>query len=256
MGDVPMVQVHRMFFHYSEYPLSLRALYTCTLIVLGLGYVFAMLHVFNSHAARDGKPGISVEDLIIAYSGSKENSRLEAALNGPMRRMMPTHERNIIASWVRRGAELEEYRSTVEPLIRGNCMDCHDGKDPHIPEMDAYEKVKELAKVDTGADIFTLIRVSHIHLFGITFIFFLMGYMYSHSFVRPVWFKVTVIVVPFAAVILDIGSWYLTKLFAPFAWVVLIGGGLMGVSFAFMWITCIYQMWFFTPPEEFEHIVE
>jgi len=28
---------------------------------------------------------------------------------------------------------------------------------------------------DTGTDIFTLVRVSHIHLFGLTFIFYLVG---------------------------------------------------------------------------------
>ncbi|MFT5141222.1 MAG: hypothetical protein ACI9CB_002894, partial [Rhodothermales bacterium] len=39
-----------------------------------------------------------------------------------------------------------------------------------------------------------------------------------------------------------------TKLYAPFAWVVLISGGLMGLSFATMWIVSMYQMWFYKPP--------
>jgi hypothetical protein len=47
----------------------------------------------------------------------------------------------------------------------------------------------------------------------------------------------------------DVSSWYFTKLYSGFAWVVLIAGGLMGLSFAIMWITSMYQMWFYTPPE-------
>jgi hypothetical protein len=101
---------------------------------------------------------------------------------------------------------------------------------------------------DTGADVFTLVRVSHIHLFGLTFIFFIMGLMYSHAYVRPVWFKCTIVALPFVAVILDISSWYLTKLYHPFAWVVMLAGGLMGISFAFMWVTTMYQLWFSAPP--------
>jgi hypothetical protein len=72
--------------------------------------------------------------------------------------------------------------------------------------------------------------------------------MYSHAYVRPVWFKCTVVAVPFAAVIVDISSWYLTKLYHPFAWLVLLSGGLMGVCFAFMWLTTMYQLWFSPAP--------
>jgi hypothetical protein len=54
---------------------------------------------------------------------------------------------------------------------------------------------------------------------------------------------------PFLCIAADVSSWYFTKLYSPFAWIVLIAGGLMGLSFAIMWITSMYQMWFYTPPE-------
>ncbi len=37
------------FFHFSALPLSTRMVYTMTLLVLGTGYLFAMLQVFYSH---------------------------------------------------------------------------------------------------------------------------------------------------------------------------------------------------------------
>jgi hypothetical protein len=40
-----------------------------------------------------------------------------------------------------------------------------------------------------------------------------------------------------------VSSWYFTKLYNPFAWVVMIAGGVIGLSFAFMWFVSMYQMW-------------
>ena len=101
---------------------------------------------------------------------------------------------------------------------------------------------------DTGTPIVTLVRVSHIHLFGLTFIFFIMGLMFSHAYVRPIWFKCTAIALPYAAIVSDVSSWYFTKLYHPFALVVLGGGALMGLCFAFMWVVTMYQLWFSKPP--------
>ena len=239
-----MPQVHRMFFHYSEFPLTMRTLFTGTLLVLGLAYLFAMVHLYNSHSGRDGSPGMSVDDIAIAYSGSDDATKLEAALLGPMSGMLPTDERGDIVGWVRRGLDEKEYDNRIKPIFDKRCLSCHDGSNPHIPNVDGYEEVAKLAEVDTGMDVFTLIRVSHIHLFGITFIFFIMGLIFSHAFVRPVWFKSLVVALPFLAIIIDVLSWYVTKVFPPFAYAVILGGGLMGLSFAFQWVVSMYQIWF------------
>jgi hypothetical protein len=90
--------------------------------------------------------------------------------------------------------------------------------------------------------------VSHIHLFGLTFVFFIVGSIFSHAYVRPVWLKCAVMILPFCALAMDVSSWYFTKLFQPFAFVVMAGGGLMGASFAFMWVVSMYQMWFSRTP--------
>jgi hypothetical protein len=66
--------------------------------------------------------------------------------------------------------------------------------------------------------------------------------------VRPVWFKCTIVALPFVSLLLDISSWYFTKLYHPFAWVVIFAGGVMSLSFAFMWVTTMYQLWFSSTP--------
>src|ERR1700692_1599820 len=244
--------LHRLYYHYSELPYSVRVLYTATLLVLGLAYLFGLIYVFHTYAGRGtgNKMMLSYEDLVVAYSGSGHGSRLESALQGPMSNMLPSEDGKAIIAWVKEGADRPTYDTAIKPILDKRCMGCHDGSNPHLPNLSSYDNLKKVTEQDTGADVFTLVRVSHIHLFGLTFIFFIMGMMYSHAYVRAVWFKCTVVARPFAAVILDISSWDLTKLYHPFAWLVMLAGGLMGICFAFMWVVTMYQLWFSpTPPQ-------
>lgn len=243
-----MPQVHRMFFHYSELPLSMRTLYTMTLLVMGIGYLFAMIQIYEVDAGRDGNPGLTADDIAIAYGGSKTASELEAALSGPMSGILSADDLATITRWVHGGADKAEYESQVSSIIAARCVACHDGSNPHIPNLSSYDDVVKTAQIDTGMSIATLVRVSHIHMFGVTFIFFIMGLIFSHAYVRPVWFKAAVIALPFLAIIIDTGSWYLTKFNPAFAWTVIGGGALMGLSFATQWIVSMYQIWFYRYP--------
>jgi hypothetical protein len=242
--------LHRLYRHYSEMPYSLRTMYTAALLVLGLGYLFALIYVFTTYAGRaGGNPMIlSYQDLVVAYAGSGQRSRLETALRGPMSSMLPHDEINNIVLWVQEGADRARYEREIKPVLDKNCMSCHDGSNPHLANLNGYDNVKKVTEMDTGANISTLVRVSHIHLFGLTFIFFIMGTMFHHAYVRPVWFKCAVVAVPFLAIVMDVSSWYFTKLFHPFAWVVMVAGALMAGCFAFMWVVTMYQLWFSRPP--------
>ena len=247
MSDGPQ---HRLYRHYSELPYSQRVLYTMTLLVLGLGYLFALIYLFHTYAGRaGGNPMmLSYKDILTAYTGSGQGSKLESALRGPMSTMLPHEDATRIIAWVHEGVARPRFDAEIKPIIDARCMSCHDGSTPHLPNFSSIDDFKTVTEQATGADVFTLVRVSHIHLFGLTFIFFIMGLMYSHAYVRPVWFKCTVLALPFVAIVLDISSWYMTKLFHPFAFIVMLAGGLMGVCFAFMWVTTMYQLWFTPPP--------
>jgi len=248
MSEQPL---HRLYLHFQELPWSMRTLYTATLLVLATGYLFALLHLYGSHAGRDGQPGLSIKDVVIAYSGSKESTRLESALRGPMASMLPANEASAIFAWLHGGLDKATYQKDISQVIEKRCVACHDGSNPHIPNLISYDDVHQVAEMDEGVDIFTLVRVSHIHLFGLTFIFFITSLIFSHAFVRPVWLKCAIIAFPFLTIVLDIFSWYLTKIFEPFAYLIVISGGLMGFCFAFMWVVSMYQMWLYKPSERF-----
>ena len=95
-------------------------------------------------------------------------------------------------------------------------------------------------------------RVSHIHLFGLTFIFFIVSTIFSHAYMRREWLKIVIVTTPFIAIALDISSWYITKVYEPYAWMLIISGVFMGASFAVQFFVSLYQMWFFTLPDDAE----
>ena len=227
----------------------MRVLFTGTLLAVGMGYMFALIYVYTSDAGKDGKPGLSVDDIIISYSGSSEGTQLEAALQGAMSSMLNESDLSEILDWVGNGATRDVYEARIQSVIRVNCLDCHDGGNPHLSNLDGFDNINSVIVQNTGKPLHTLVRVSHIHLFGVTFIFFIMGFIFSHAYLRPVWFKSLVMFTPFICIAADVTSWYFTKLYSPFAWVVLISGGLMGLSFAIMWMISMYQLWFYTPPK-------
>src|SRR3972149_6992192 len=191
MSEPPL---HRLYHHYSELPISMRIVYTAALCILGLGHLFGMLYLVHVYSGRDGNPmTLSYEDLVIAYSGSGKGSRLESALRGPMSSMLPPDEVTAVIAWVNDGADRATYEKEIKPTLDKRCMSCHDGSNPHLANLSGFDNLKKVTERDTGADIFTPVRVSHIHLFGLTMVFFSLGLIFSHAYVRPVWFKCAVI---------------------------------------------------------------
>jgi hypothetical protein len=242
--------IHRHYLHFQELPLSVRFVYTGALLVLGTGYMFAAIYLFAAHSGRDGNPAsLSVQDVIITYQGSKEGTRLESALLGPMSGMLPAAEIEQIISWIHSGADKGGYDQQIVPIVEKSCLSCHGGSNPHLARLDGYDNFKKVVERDTGTDLFTLVRVSHIHLFGLTFIFFLMGLIFSHAFVRPVWLKCLIVGTPFIGIAVDVSSWYVTKFFSAFAWGVMLSGAIMALCFTIMWCISMYQMWFYKVPE-------
>jgi hypothetical protein len=164
--------------------------------------------------------------------------------------MLPANENLELIAYVRAGASEEGYINKAKAIFDSRCISCHNDRNPHLPTLESYEGVQHVSQQDTGADVFTLVRVSHIHLFGLTFIFFIVGFIFSHSYLRREWLKVVIVAIPFVSIIIDIASWYITKVSEPFAWAVIGSGAAMGTSFGLQFMISFYQMWFYDLPED------
>jgi len=84
--------------------------------------------------------------------------------------MVSSDQRQVIFAWLSEDSPRASYDKDIKPIIDGKCMACHNGSNPHLPDLGDYDKLKKMTAVDTGPTVATLVRVSHIHLFGLTFI--------------------------------------------------------------------------------------
>jgi hypothetical protein len=225
----------------------LRVLFTSFLLMIGIGYLAALTYLslvdVEPHAAKG--QGL-IEGIAEKYHGAP--TRLEVALRGAMADRIGPDEKERIYRWIRNGARADDY-DTVKPVIEAACVKCHNPtsgvKKPNgesLPSFATYDDVLQVVEIDRGPTIAQLAKVSHVHLFGISFLFFVTGYIFSMSETAP-WFRALVIVTPYAAILADIGAWWLTKWEAFFAWIVVIGGALMGLALAVQILVSLWEMW-------------
>lgn len=222
-------------------PVTLKVLFAGYLLVIGIGLCMAGLQIMMTHAMADGKMGLSLDDVVYSYYGNRNGTTLESKLNGSMQDKAPLEVRTDIIKWARNGAPEAEWEPHFKGVFAQHCIHCH-SVIPAIPNFNHYEEVQKVAVIDEGASIQNLTRVSHIHLFGISFIFFFMALIFSLAINIPRWLKEIAIAMPFAFLILDVFSWWLTKWHPGFAWFTIIGGFGYSIASAFMWLTSMYQM--------------
>lgn len=229
----------------AELSLPIKALFTGYLLAIGLGLLMAGVQIMLTHGMADGKFGLSVDDIVYSYHGNHDGenaSKLEAKLNGSMKENAPPEARLAMIKWARAGAPESEWETTIKPLVMENCDACH-ANIPGLSNIADKEVMLKMVAVDHGASIASLTRVSHIHLFGISFIFFFVGWIFTFATGFSTLSKAVLIATPFAFLILDILAWWLTKLEPSFAWVVMIGGFGYSVASTIMVFSSLYQMW-------------
>ncbi|MFZ9611416.1 MAG: hypothetical protein ACO294_12025 [Methylococcales bacterium] len=232
----------------KDHDTPIKVLFTGYLCTVGIGYLFALIQILFTHGMADGKFGLSVDDIVYSYYGNRSGTVLEKQLNGAMKANAPDQERFKIMEWVRDGADAEAYKDDgIEQIIESRCVMCHNKEASGIPSFSNFEGLKPYTTEDTGATFASLTRVSHIHLFGISFIFMFVGLIFSFAETTTTQYKCIAIGMPYGFLIADIMSWWLTKIHPMFAWLVIFAGMGMGISFMFMWVTSILEMWLFKP---------
>jgi len=225
----------------ENFALPVKALFTGYLLVIGLGLLMSGAQIMLTHGMADGKLGLSMDDLVYSYYGNRGGSKLEAKLTGSMKDYAPAEANLEMIKWARAGAPEGEWESKIKPVTEQYCVACHANM-PGLVNVGEKENMLKVAEVDSGATVTTLTRVSHIHLFGIAFIFFFVGLIFSFATGFSPVVKALLIFTPFMFLILDIAAWWLTKYSPGFAWLVMLGG--MGYSLAstIMIFSSLYQM--------------
>ena len=209
---------------------------------MGIGLMIAGAQILLTHGMADGEFGLSVDDVVYSYYGNRENSRLEEKLNGTMKDKASSQERAQLIKWARSGAKESEWVSNVQPIIAKNCAHCHSAI-PGLPDITQLEIAQQVAKTDKGISVHSLTRVSHVHIFGIAFIYLFLGAIFSLSTGIDPKIKAVAIGMPFLFLVIDIASWWLTKFFPSAAYLTIVAGTGYNIASVFMMLTSLYQMW-------------
>ncbi len=221
-----------------------KLLYTSFLLLIGFAYLMALTYLYTGFAGIDGKPGLSVDDIAENYYGNRSGTRLESALRGAMASHIDITQRHHIIEWLKSGASERGYNDKIRPILAERCFGCHSAASGlAIPDFTSYAGIKPVANVDTGVSLHSLMKVSHIHLFGIGLVALGVGLIFRFS-VLPSWFQNTLTVLPFIAIFSDIFAWFFTKWDPHYAYVVVVSGAVLGVSWAAQIGISIYQAWF------------
>ncbi len=228
--------------HLPKLSAAVRSLYTGYLLVIGIGLLMAGVQILLTHGMADGKFGVSLDDIVYSYYGDRSNSKLETKLNGSMRDKAPDNVKRAMIMWAQQGASKAEWDTEIGELFQQNCVRCH-SVIPAIPSFKTYDGTLPSAAVDTGETIGALARVSHIHLFGIAFIFFFVGFIFSRAVGFSPLLQSVLIFTPFAFLLIDVLSWWLTKWYPGFAIFTLIGGLGYALASTIMIVSSLYQMW-------------
>jgi len=212
-------------------------------LTLGIGYLFALTYLYLVDIEPHNAEGHGLlQDVIEKYYGKRGGTRLGAALNGAMGDNITPAEKEKIFLWIKGGAK-EEGFTALASIFQENCALCHSPESGlPIPPLTSFEEVAVLTTMDMGQSVKGLVRVSHVHLFGMSFIFFMTGGIFALSEVDIRW-RSLLIATPFVAIWLDIGSWWFTKLEPIFAYTVIFGGFLMGVSLLLQIVISLAEMW-------------
>jgi hypothetical protein len=235
----------KQYTRFKDISVSERILNTVFLLTIGLAYIMALINLYYTHQGRDGKPGLSMDDIVIMYHGSNNQTRLGAAVSGIMEpNLKYKSDKEVILKWINEGADEKGYQENIAPILNRDCVLCHTpGINPSLPDLTNYAGVSEVAH-SGGASLPALVRVSHIHLFGIAFILFFIGKIFLLCDIN-IYVKRVAVVIPFVAMLLDVMSWFITKNIEQFAYVVVFSGALMGLSMGIQILLSIQQMWFY-----------
>jgi len=162
-----------------------------------------------------------------------------------------TEDESIVAveQWIIEGSKKEDFKEKVLPIMKEDCTNCHSKKSTMSQAMTSmplgkYKEVLPLTKA--GYSWKKMSKQAHIHLFGITVFLIILSLLMAYSSFLP-WIKYLFIIVSSLSLWIDIFSWWLTKFFVEFIYVIFLSGGLMSGSIIVMSVLVFLDLWISVP---------
>ncbi|MCP4266738.1 MAG: hypothetical protein GY777_14405 [Candidatus Brocadiaceae bacterium] len=188
--------------------------------------------------------GLSLQDIVLTYYGQPDVLLIESKLNGTMLEYLENrHDRNSLINWAIVGAKKEQFNE-IKGIIIKNCLRCHTaGGESGFAPFDKLSTVSDIfTRINHGVPTSRLITLSHIHMIGIGVIFAISGVIFVFTSINEK-LKIILLIFPFASLMLDVFSWWLTKVTPVFAISVIIGGAFTVIGFFIQFVISLLTMW-------------
>ncbi len=227
----------------SGIPSSSKIAITGFLIAVGIGYLLGFLNIYVTYSPVDEKPGLSVKDIEFAFHGKREATKLEKAIDGGMKGYFKSQgDYSAVKTWLAAGAGESDF-ARVKPILDGSCSTCHStGAKVGNVVTETYSNVKAYLVQDEGKPFERLIGISHTHVLATAPLLFLLAIVFSFARYAE-GSKSLVMGFAFLALFVDIGSWWLAKVSAAAAVLVIVGGVFLALAFASLILLPLYDMW-------------
>ena len=229
-----------------QLPLSARFLCTAFFLAVGLGFVFSELTIYHRHH-RPGKLMVTLGDIMEDFHGDPKRPLVAQKISegGTMAPFIAADPvgRQTILDWVKVDGPREGY-GRVAAILQKRCAMCHkEGGQASFAPFDKYERVKSIFLQRGGVSLGHLLMSSHVHTMALPCIFALTGLaVLFSSFDERL--KALIVAAPFAAIVLDISSWWATRFVSPFfAVTIVLGGAAYAFLYLVQFVIVMYELW-------------
>lgn len=258
----------------TEISSAWRVLLTTVVVFIACGYGAALLNIYAQNELIDGRPGLSVDDLILLYSGGEVRvepgeappSAMLRMIQGSMRQYFSDDDHyELLLNWLQHGAAPESFSGdddlTPETVLVLDCMGCHASDSSHSisrtaafgPTMFAadYEQVARFTtRVEPGqATAYRpprgwreLAMSTHVHMLSVpVFVVLIAGLFLWATSESDGWIatqRAWLGAAPLVLFLIDVACWWLARI-PQVGWLFALAIGASGALFGLTFLTQI-----------------
>lgn len=210
----------------------------CLLCVLVGGMVVSGRVLYNFYEPRDERPGLTVRDIEGGYHGTITPSPLLDALERGHPKELGDAPRAKLVAWLK-GAKVAESYENIDlgedapsEIMAASCVKCHSRKAPEsVPQaaravpLDYWTDVKPLAfsKEILPTDVKLMATSSHAHTLALSTLCLVLACMLGMTR-WPRGMNGVLALAMGLGLLVDMGSWWITREHGQFAYAIVIGG--------------------------------
>ncbi|MFT5049155.1 MAG: hypothetical protein ACI8QZ_000545 [Chlamydiales bacterium] len=241
-------------FRLRQLPFAMRLGLSCVLLVLLGGFLASGLYMAQHHENRDERPGLTMDDIEGHYHGVRTPSALRDALAAGHPTELSAPSRATLLTWLNGDRISEDYDNldlgdqAPAEILASACTSCHSrNADDPIGEsmpLEYWDDIKRVAFASTIEPVSTeiLLASTHTHALALgTVTLLLMMLVMWTRFAAGVAPKLSALTG--AALLVDLGGWWLTRSNPALVPLIVVGGALFGVGAVLLGVLVLAELW-------------